>query len=167
MRTEEVATRPLTESEAAAIAGLHAHVFGPGRFARTAYRVREGSAPVSRFCRGAFAGERLVAALRMTDVTIGGEPGALLLGPLVVAQDLAGRGLGRRLVAEVLEAAATANIALVVLVGDEPYYGRHGFKPVPPGRIRLPGPVNPSRVLAVELEPGALQRYSGLVELQR
>ena len=44
--------------------------------------------------------------------------------------------------------------ALVLLVGDMPYYGRFGFAPVPPGQITLPGPVDPARLLALELEPG-------------
>ncbi len=58
-----------------------------------------------------------------------------------------------------LDAARASGVRLVVLVGDEPYYGRFGFKPVPPGAITLPGPVNPLRLLAVELAPGALPDY--------
>ena len=62
-----------------------------------------------------------------------------------------------------MEAARAAGIALVLLVGDEPYYARLGFKRVPPGQITLPGPVNPDRLLAAELAPGALAGYSGRV----
>ncbi len=43
-----------------------------------------------------------------------------------------------------------------LLVGDEPYYARFGFHPVPPGQIVLPGPVDPNRLLAAELAPDAL-----------
>ena len=85
---------PLAADDAALVSALHARVFGPGRFARTAYRVREGTPPIARFCRGAFLGERLIAALRLTEVTIGGEPGALLLGPLAIDPDFAGEGWG-------------------------------------------------------------------------
>ena len=56
-----------------------------------------------------------------------------------------------------------AGIALVLLVGDEPYYARLGFRRVPRGQITLPGPVDPERLLIVELVPGALAKYSGLV----
>ncbi len=156
-------TRPLAERDAASIAALHARVFGPGRFARTAYRVREGTGTVSPYCRGAFAGNQLVAALRMTEVTIGGRVGALLLGPLAVDPDFANQGFGRRLIGEAIEAARAGGVRLIVLVGDEPYYGRFGFKPVPPGQIRLPGPVDPRRLLAAELVPGALAESHGLV----
>jgi len=48
-------------------------------------------------------------------------------------------------------------------VGDEPYYARMGFKRAPPGRIVLPGPVDPARLLYCELQPGAFEGVSGKV----
>jgi len=111
----------------------------------------------------AFADDRLIAALRFTEITIGGKPGALLLGPLAVDPDFANQGYGRQLISEGLEQARGAGIGLVVLIGDVPYYGRFGFAPVPPGSITLPGPVDPARILALELRPGALAEFSGLI----
>ncbi len=52
---------------------------------------------------------------------------------------------------------------LVLLVGDEPYYGRLGFRPVPAGQMMLPGPVDPARFLYLELQPGSLSKAKGLV----
>ena len=101
--------------------------------------------------------------MRLSPIRIGGKGGALLLGPLAVDPAFANQGYGRGLVGEALEAARAAGIALVVLVGDEPYYARLGFKRVPPGQITLPGPVNPDRLLAAELVPGALAGYTGRV----
>jgi predicted N-acetyltransferase YhbS len=100
-------------------------------------------------------------------VLIGGRGGALLLGPLAVDPAFANQGHGRGLVAAALEAARNAGIALVVLVGDEPYYARLGFRPVPHGQIILPGPVDPERLLAAELVAGALTGYSGFVSADR
>jgi predicted N-acetyltransferase YhbS len=160
--------RPARPEDHAAIAALHARAMGPGRFARTAYRVREASGDeCSPFCRVSLLGGRLIAAVRFTPVRIGGKEGALLLGPLAVAPDLANRGYGRGLAAGALDDARAAGIALVVLVGDEPYYARLGFRRVPRGQILLPGPVDPDRMLAVELRPGALQEYSGALEACR
>ena len=62
-----------------------------------------------------------------------------------------------------MDAARADGLALVLLVGDEPYYARLGFVRVPAGQITLPGPVNPQRLLAAELRPGALADYRGLV----
>jgi predicted N-acetyltransferase YhbS len=158
-----VLTRPAVPDDLPAMVALQSRAFGPGRFARTAYRVREGGPDLSPFCRVAFIGDRLVAALRLTSINVGGCSGTLLLGPLAVDPEEAGRGYGRRLVAESIDAASAEGMALVLLVGDMAYYGRFGFGPVPPGQIRLPGPVDPARLLVVELRPGALATFRGLV----
>lgn len=154
-------------SDLAAISDLHARVFGPGRFTRTAYRIREGTPPFGRFCRKATLGGRLIAAVRQTDVNIGGAGGAVMLGPLAVEPEYAGLGHGKRLVRESLELMQASGIRLVILVGNEPYYGRFGFVRVPRGQIVLPGPVDANRLLAAELEPEALARYHGLVTAAR
>jgi len=162
-----VLNRPVAPADLPIIAELHARVFGPGRFARTAYRVREGAPPLSRYCRAAFLDNRMIAAVRFTEIAIGGAGRALPLGPLAVDPEFAGKGFGRQLIAEALDAAKADGIRLVVLVGDEPYYGRFGFRPVPPGLITLPGPVDARRLLAAELEPGAHAGYRGVVTAAR
>ena len=162
-----VTNRPLTPADFPAVSRLHAKVFGPGRFTRTAYRVREGAPALSPYCRVALLGDRLVAAVRFTPIIIGRVGGALLLGPLAVDPDLAGQGFGKRLIGEALEAAKADGVKLVVLVGDVPYYGRFGFSPVPPGQITLPGPVDPQRLLAAELQPGTLAAFNGVIAAQR
>ena len=162
-----VTTRHVTVADIPAISDLHSTVFGPGRFARSAYRVREeGKEELSRFCRLAELNGRLIAALRLTQVMIGGRPGAVLLGPIAVDPEFAGKGFGRRLISEALDEMRAAGVALVVLVGDEPYYGRLGFKPVAMGQIAFPGPVNPARILACELAAGALADYRGIISAE-
>lgn len=162
----DIHNRPLTPADLPLVSKLHAAVFGPGRFTRTAYRVREGTPPISPYCRGAFLADRMIASVRFTEVAIGGQGGVLLLGPLAVDPEFAGKGFGRGLVGEALADAKAKGERLVVLVGDEPYYARFGFQRVPPGQITLPGPVDPHRLLAVELDPGALASYRGLVTAQ-
>ena len=159
----EIVVRPVMAEDVAAIRALHARAFGPGRFVRTAYRVREGTGDFSSFCRVCLIGDRLVAAVRFTPIKIGGRGAALLLGPLAVEPSFANQGHGRGLVARALEDARANGIALVVLVGDEPYYGKLGFRRIPRGQVTLPGPVDPNRMLAAELTPGALADYAGVV----
>lgn len=164
--SDKILIRTAEPSDVPFIGALHARVFGPGRFARSAYRVREGRRdgnPLSDFCHVAMRGNRLVAAVTLSEVKIGGAPGALLLGPIAVEPELAGQGLGRQLIAEGIEDARSAGKSLVILVGDEPYYGRFGFRRVPPGQITLPGPVNPLRLLAFPLKDGAIESARGLV----
>jgi len=159
---ENRSIRLSTPADAALIEQLHEEVFGPGRFARTAYRVREQAAEagfgLTVWCDGA-----LVGSVNFTPVTIGGRGGAMMLGPLAVAPRFKGQGIGRRLVEEGVREARVRGAALVILVGDLPYYARMGFQRIPEAQIRLPGPVAPERLLARELSEGGLARYIGLV----
>jgi predicted N-acetyltransferase YhbS len=155
--------RPALPDDIAEISKLHARVFGPGRFTRSAYRVREGKGHLSRFCLVGCLGKAVIASIRTTEVTVGGKSGAVLLGPVAVDGEHRSFGLGKKLIAAALDAARNGGARIIILVGDEPYYGRFGFKPVPMGQIVFPGPVNPQRILACELEPDALSQYGGLV----
>jgi predicted N-acetyltransferase YhbS len=156
-----VLSRVLTEADDARTSTLESLVFGPGRFARTAYRIREGRSPISGFCHGAFLGETLIASVRLTPVLVGGQGPHVLLGPLTVHPNFSGQGHGRHLVTQALSAAKAAGIGAAILVGDRPYYERFGFKPVPMGRITFPGPVNPARILAADLRDGAASSLNG------
>jgi predicted N-acetyltransferase YhbS len=153
-----------TNGDAPALSHLSAEAFGPGRFTRSAYRVREGVPPVAALCLCGLLDGKLVGGIRFTAIRIGEREGAALLGPLVVDPRVTGKGYGKALVEEGLAQARGEGFALVLLVGDMPYYGRFGFQPVTPGRITLPGPVDPARLLAVELVPGALAGAAGAVK---
>ena len=87
----------------------------------------------------------------------------MLLGPLAVSPDCANQGIGKHLMELGIERAHAGGSELVILVGDLPYYARVGFGPVPAGQITLPGPVEPDRLLARELNPGCLEDYRGPV----
>jgi len=139
--------------------------FGLSRLAKTSYRFREGEKPIaglSLVARSPSGG--ILGAIAFWHLRIGkqGTP-AILLGPLAVDPELQGKGIGRALMAKGIAAAARQGHKLVILVGDEPYYGRVGFRPVPEGRLILPGPVDPKRLLYLELEAGALCDARGLV----
>ena len=153
-----------TDGDAQALSQLSAEAFGPGRFARSAYRVREGISPVAGLSLVGWREDRLVGGIRFTAIRIGEQNNALLLGPLVVDPAEKGKGFGRALVEEGLSRAKAEGFALVLLVGDMPYYGRFGFSPVRPGQITLPGPVDPGRLLAHELVPGALATSVGEIK---
>jgi len=150
----------LTPQDEAAIEKLDERAFGPGRFARTAYRLREGVEPDYALSFVAHVGTLLVGANRMTPILIDLTP-ALLLGPLTVEPAFRSQGVGEALMKRSLDAAAAAGHGLVLLVGDEDYYARAGFSRVPHGKIVMPGPVDPDRLLYHELREGAFAATSG------
>jgi predicted N-acetyltransferase YhbS len=162
MTAPAVEIRLQTPNDLPALKKLNEESFGPGRFARTAFRVREEAAPEPRLQLCAVEGAVIAGSVLFTPISVGGVAGALLLGPLIVAKSHSNRGHGLRLMLEGMARAKALGYRLVILVGDLPYYARAGFAAAPLGRIVLPGPVDPARLLYAELTPGALADYSGL-----
>ena len=156
---------PLTNerpADAPAVDRLIARAFGPGRYAKAAERLREGNAPLLNLSFVAREGGAIVGCVRMWPVHIGGAP-AVLLGPFAVDEACRSQGLGAALIERACAAARAAGHALVVLVGDQPYFGPLGFTRA--GAIRLPGPVDQRRVLTLALKPGAADDLSGAVRI--
>lgn len=151
-----------TPGDAQAIERLHERTFGPGRFALSAYRLREHVEHRLDLSFTARIGTLLVGSVRQLPICIGDTP-ALLLGPLTVEPPFRDRGIGKVLLERALKDAKAAGIRLVVLVGDEPYYSRVGFKRIPRGLATMPGPVDLDRLLVIELVDGAFENVSGAI----
>lgn len=159
IRRERPEDMPLVEA-------LNAASFGPGRFAKSAYRLREGVDAVAELSFVAIEDGQLRGSVRFWPVFVGTER-ILLLGPLAVQSDQRGRGIGIQLMSAGIEAARAASYSAIILVGDEPYYARVGFARVPPGRIQFPGPVDSGRVLGLALKTNGLAGLSGEVKRAR
>jgi predicted N-acetyltransferase YhbS len=145
-----------------AIDRLKARTFGPGRFAKSAYRLREQGPHSLELSFTARVGSLLVGSVRLSPILIGSAT-ALLLGPLTVEPPFRDRGIGQTLITRALEEAKAKGHRLVVLVGDEPYYGKCGFRGIPKGKVTLGGPVDPARLLVAELVPGAFEGIGGVI----
>jgi len=151
---------PESEADTLAIERLHERTFGPGRYARSAYRLRERITHQLELSFTARIGTLLVGSVRLSPIRVDATK-ALLLGPLTVEPPFRERGIGHALIARALAEAKARGHRLVVLVGDEPYYEKSGFKRVPKGRAVMPGPVDPARLLVCELVVGAFDGVSG------
>ena len=144
------------------IEALNAEGFGPGRFAKSAYRLREGVKPVAGLSFVAVEDGVLRGSVRFWPVKIGGHE-ELLLGPLAVQSHQRGRGIGIALMQAGIAAAQKGPWRGIILVGDEPYYAKVGFSRLPPGRIKFPGPVDQNRILGLSLKAGEILNLSGEV----
>lgn len=147
--------------QADAVEALNDLAFGPGRYAKTAHRLREGRAMIAELAFVACDDEAIIGSVRYWPIAIGAAP-ALLLGPLAVTPKRRSEGIGAALLEHSLKRAAELGHGLAILVGDLPYYRRAGFLQVPPGQIALPGPVDPQRILCHELKEGTLGSARGL-----
>ena len=142
---------------------LHRDAFGPGRFARTAFRVREGVDPVPSLSYVALSHGHMAGSVRLSPITIG-ACNALLLGPLAVHPDFKKKGAGQLLMEKAIEEAKALDYCAILLVGDFDYYSRFGFVQVPAGQITMPGPVDPQRLLILPFAPDSAKTCQGLVK---
>jgi len=144
-----------------AVEKLAEHAFGPGRFARSAFRLREGVMNELYLSFTLHRSGRLVGSVKLTKILIGNDE-ALLLGPLVVAPECKSEGVGAALMNEAVNAAKKAEHEAILLVGDFDYYKKFGFEQVVHGQIKMPGPADPARILLCPLVDNAKQKFQGL-----
>jgi predicted N-acetyltransferase YhbS len=154
-------------SDVAAREGLLDTAFGPGRFAKSSERLREGRMPARGLAFTAVEGKRLIGTVRLWPVTAGAAKGCLLLGPLAVAADARSRGVGADLMWRALREAKRRGYRAVLLVGDPAYYQRFGFSAENTGALRMPGPYERERLLACEFAVGALRGARGMIATNR
>lgn len=160
MNDISVSIQPEAPDDAVAIERLHERTFGPGRYAKTAYRLREQVEHIRELSFTARIGTLLIGSVWLSPIRIG-EAKALLLGPVTVEPAFRDRGVGQALIERALREAKDKGHRLVILVGDETYYEKCGFKRIPRGRAIMPGPVDPARLLLAELTEGAFEGVSG------
>ncbi len=149
-------------SDAAAREALLDACFGAERFGKTCERLREGRLASRGLNFTAIDDGELVGTLRLWDVDAGGVR-ALMLGPLAVAKSHQALGLGGAMIRKALARATELRHGVVILVGDAPYYQRFGFERHFTKNLQMPGWVDESRFLGLELRQGALVRANGLV----
>src|ERR1700758_2962072 len=136
--------------------------FGENCHARTCQRLRDGRAPAEGLALSAVARGTLIGTVRLWHVSAGGIP-VLILGPLAVYNAYRTLGGGAALMAHALAAARARGHRAVLLLGDAPYYARFGFSAEKTGALALPGEFEPERLLALELEDGALDGAWGMI----
>lgn len=141
----------------AQILALTDRAFGPGRYVKTAERLREGCKPLEALSFVARQGDRVIASVRLWSILVRDEErqtseSIAFLGPIVVDSEFRSSGLGKRLMRQSMEAAAKAGLRAILLVGDADYFAPLGFERALD--INLPGPVDPRRVLIHYTTPG-------------
>ena len=149
--------------DVAAREALLDQAFGKLRWRKSSQRLRDGRVPAEGLAFVATDGKRIVGTARLWNIVCSTGQPALLLGPVAVDADCRNRGIGTALVRYALAAARRLGHRAVVLVGDVLYYNRFGFSAEKTATLRMPGPFERHRLLALELVPGALKGARGLL----
>lgn len=144
---------PLDTINPTAVEMLLDAAFGPDRFTRTAYKIRGPGRPIAALSFAAVEDGALVGSIQCWPIALlddDRESPLVMVGPVAVAPTRQGDGIGRGLVAQVLDAAAANGLGdALMLIGDPDYYGRFfGFTADRTARWNAPGPVERHRLLA-------------------
>jgi predicted N-acetyltransferase YhbS len=146
---------PDSAEHAADVEALYNEVFGPGRFAKAAERLRETNTKIAEASFVAVDAEGFCGVVRLWPVNVEAGGQAAFLGPIAVATRRRGGGVAFSLMERSIGVCREKGYPAVILVGDESYYSRFGFRKAGAGRFTLPGPVDPNRILIRDLSPEA------------
>ncbi len=155
----------IPSQHAAEIEALYDRTFGPGHFAKTAERLREGNASLPEINRVAVSDGRVIGVCRVWPIIVGADQTpSLFIGPVAVDPGFQGQRLGLTITGEALEAATLAKWGAAVIIGAPLYFGELGFETVAPDRFTFPGPQDMSRVMVRDLA-GSADALSGMVRV--
>lgn len=153
----------IPDQHAEAIEALYDRTFGPGHFAKTAERLREGNQSRPDLTRVAVSDGVVIGVCRIWPIVVG-EPRipAVFVGPVAVDPGFQGQRLGLSVTGEALEASTKAGCGAAVIIGSPIYFGELGFTVVAPDRFSFPGPQDMSRVMVRDLS-GSADDLSGAI----
>ena len=155
---------PLDDIDPALVEHVLDRAFGADRFARTAYKVREGVDWLPALSFAALdRDDHLVGTIQSWPVALTDPAGKrhplIMVGPVAVLPEAQGDGYGKALMLASLGALNSEAPLPQVMIGDPEYYERFfGFSAVRTGGWRLPGPWEPRRLLARAEDPETLPR---------
>ncbi|MGZ3305227.1 MAG: GNAT family N-acetyltransferase [Asticcacaulis sp.] len=147
---------------------MNDRAFGPGRFVKTAERLREDSKPLPDLSFVAWNQDRLIGSVRLWSVFVFDEASntyepLAFLGPIVVDPAYRGIGIGKAMMRTALDAAFAKGLNAVLLVGSKSYFEPFGFEDAK--GIVMPGPVDPKRVLIAYRHPAGEKLRGKIVKV--
>ena len=139
--------RSANENDGEQIMELLDSTFGPGRYARSVYRLREMRPYVEKFSYVYEQNNQIIASISYCKTIINLQSNGLLLGPLAVELEQKGKGFGVQLVEHTLSLINDDSMFdFVIVVGDLDYYERFGFNRIEQD-IKFYGPVDKNKLL--------------------
>jgi predicted N-acetyltransferase YhbS len=126
--------------------------FGPGRFARSVYRLREKNDRDTEFSYIYELNNQILSSISYYKTFLNNDINGLLLGPLAVDPEHRGKGYGVELVKYTIALIKkTMAYDFILVIGDYHYYEKFGFKKIN-NTFGFYGPVNSEKVLILPLK---------------
>ena len=140
---------------------LYTNSFGPGRYAKSAFRYREKYDHLIDISQVLICHNKLIGSVRFWNILVNNKK-SLLLGPIVMHRDYRGQGFGKRLLKDSILNCKNLGHNLIILVGDLSYYSKIGFKRIGQKKILFEGPVNYERVLYIEFNKSIIEHSADI-----
>lgn len=140
---------------------LYTNSFGPGRYAKSAFRYREKYDHLIDISQVLICQNKLIGSVRFWNILVNNKK-SLLLGPIVMHRDYRGQGFGKRLLKDSILNCKNLGHNLIILVGDLSYYSKVGFKRIGQRKILFEGPVNYERVLYIEFNKSIIEHSADI-----
>ena len=126
--------------------------FGPGRFARSVYRLREKNDRDTEFSYIYELNNQILSSISYYKTFLNNDINGLLLGPLAVDPEHRGKGYGVELVKYTIALIKkTMAYDFILVIGDYHYYEKFGFKKIN-NTFSFYGPVNSEKVLILPIK---------------
>jgi predicted N-acetyltransferase YhbS len=126
--------------------------FGPGRFVRSVYRLREKNDRDTEFSYIYELNNQILSSISYYKTFLNNDINGLLLGPLAVDPEHRGKGYGVELVKYTIALIKkTTTYDFILVIGDYHYYEKFGFKKIN-NTFSFYGPVNSEKVLILHLK---------------
>jgi len=126
--------------------------FGPGRFARSVYRLREKNDRDTEFSYIYELNNQILSSISYYKTFLNNDINGLLLGPLAVDPEHRGKGYGVELVKYTIALIKkTMAYDFILVIGYYHYYEKFGFKKIN-NTFSFYGPVNSEKVLILPLK---------------
>jgi len=156
--------RPEEPGDHRAVRALNDSAFETPAEANLVDALRERARPVISLVaeiHGAIIGHVMLSPVTLSSRP---EPQIMGLGPMAVAREHRGEGIGSALVRAGLERCKSLGYGAVVVLGHPDYYPRFGFAPASRFDIDCEYEVPEETFMAIELRPGYLHGESGKVK---
>ena len=143
--------RQITKDDNEKILKLLNQSFGPGRFARSVYRLREIKGRETDFSYVNEKNNEILSSIQYFQTYLNEDLLGLLLGPLAVEPRYRGQGFGEALVEKTIQIIKKeTNYDFILVIGDNEYYKKFGFEKIKHG-LNFFGPVNIDKVLILDI----------------
>ena len=143
--------RQITKDDNEKILKLLNQSFGPGRFARSVYRLREIKGRETDFSYVNEKNNEILSSIQYFQTYLNQDLLGLLLGPLAVEPKYRGQGFGVALVEHTIQIIKKeTNYDFILVIGDNEYYKKFGFEKINCD-LNFFGPVNINKVLILDI----------------